>query len=71
MEAHPTDARIQAGGACVVSALCHGRSGGRRRRLALAAGILPPLLRALSVTRRVAASGELPYSEGIDAAEVR
>ena len=71
MEAHPTDARIQAGGACVVSALCHGRSGGHRRRLALAAGILPPLLRALSVTRRVAASGELPYSEGIDAAEVR
>ena len=71
MRAHPTDARIQAGGACVVSALCQGRAGAQRRQLALAARLLPLLLRTLSVTRRVAASGELPYSEGIDAAEVR
>ena len=54
-----------------MSAFCQGRSGACRRQLALAAGLLPVLLRTLSVTRRVAASGELPYSEGIDAAEVR
>ena len=51
MLSHPQDARVQAGGCCVLSATCRGadHDAAARRDLALEAGVLPAVLKSLTI----------------------